>query len=148
MKNRIVIILAVVIALLIAFAISIPVVNDLTAKGVQNRLLEIPLPNDTQCVESVCRAGKFTGNGNGMQYFGAMLIKSELTLEQLNDYYENYREDEWKCLIKPQTSSEIRVIDHGTLSFKTDVSENQQYYIVYSWGDGLPIFEQLDIRGH
>lgn len=40
-------------------------------------------------IESLSQAGKLTGNGNGMQYFGAILIRSELSLEELETYVAN-----------------------------------------------------------
>ena len=35
-------------------------------------------------IESLSEAGRLTGNGNGLQYFGAVLIRSELSLEELD----------------------------------------------------------------
>ena len=80
MKKASIPVLAVVV-LLIGFVVSIPLVNDFSAKRVEKQLLEISLPDHTQMVESLSKAGKLVGNGNGMQYFGAVLIRSEQTLE-------------------------------------------------------------------
>ena len=49
----------------------------------EKELCETPLPEKTELIESISRAGKLTGNGNGMQYFGAILIRSDLSLEEL-----------------------------------------------------------------
>ena len=59
-----------------------PIVNDNVAKKTADELVEIPLPNNTAFIESIYKAGKLVGNGNGMQYFGAILIKSELSVEE------------------------------------------------------------------
>ena len=77
----------IVIVLLVGFFASIPLTNDLTAKNIEKQLLEINLPDHTSIVESLSATGKLVGNGNGMQYFGAMLVKSELTLDELSAYY-------------------------------------------------------------
>lgn len=133
---------------IILFMISIPIVNDFYAKQVKNQLKEIPLPEKTEYIEAISRADKMTGNGNGMQYFGAILIKSELSLEELDSYYTTYRKNEWDCIVEIQEGQNIACIEHGILSFETDLSVEGQYYIIYSWGKGNELFAQLDIRGH
>ena len=74
-KLKLVGILAAVV--LIGSVISIPLINNHTAYKVEKALCEIPLPEETELIESLSQAGKLTGNGNGMQYFGAILIRSE-----------------------------------------------------------------------
>ena len=72
---------------LIGGVISIPLINNHTAYKVEKKLCETPLPEKTELIESISRAGKLTGNGNGMQYFGAILIRSDLSLEELDASY-------------------------------------------------------------
>lgn len=81
-KLKIVGILAAVI--LIGGVISVPLINKHFAYKVEKALCEIPLPEETELIESLSCAGKLTGNGNDKQYFGAILIKSALTLEELD----------------------------------------------------------------
>ena len=76
-------------AILIGGVISLPLINNHTAYKVEKALCEIPLPEETELIESLSQAGKLTGNGNGMQYFGAILIRSELSLEELETYVAN-----------------------------------------------------------
>ena len=132
---------------LIGGVISIPLINNHTAYKVEKALCEIPLPEETELIESLSQAGKLTGNGNGMQYFGAILIRSELSLEELDVYYSDYRSNEWEYLVETQERQPIEVIDHGTLQFTEEIKDSG-YYIVYSWGSGNSLLEQLDIRGH
>lgn len=66
--------------------------NNHIAKKLENRLLECPLPPNTQIIESTSVAGKMLGNGNGMQWFGILLVKSNLDEKQLSEWY--YREME------------------------------------------------------
>jgi hypothetical protein len=96
-------------------------------------------------VESISKAGKLVGNGNGMQYFGAMLIKSEQTLEELAAYYADVNAE---IVVKVQNSQAIECLEHAQLSFATEITEEENYYIVYLFGEGLAPFSQLDIRGH
>ena len=130
---------------LIAFAV--PMSNNFCAYMVERELLETPLPEQTVVIESISRAGKLTGNGNGMQYFGALLIQSELTLEQLEDFYSNYRENGWEYLVDPQPGRDIAVVEHERLHFSKEAADDG-YYIIYSWGQGMELLEMMDIRGH
>ena len=95
----------------------------------EKELCETPLPEKTELIESISRAGKLTGNGNGMQYFGAILIRSDLSLEELDAYYSGYRSNEWECLVETQEGQSIEVIDHETLQFSEEI-EDSGYYIV------------------
>ena len=95
-KLKLVGILAAVV--LIGGVISIPLINNYTAYKVERALCEIPLPEEAELIESLSQAGKLTGNGNGMQYFGAILIRSDLSLKELDAYYSGYRSNEWDCL--------------------------------------------------
>ncbi|MDE7177211.1 MAG: hypothetical protein K2O59_05290 [Lachnospiraceae bacterium] len=125
-----------------------PIVNDNVAKKTAVELVEIPLPNNTELMESIYKAGKLVGNGNGMQYFGAILIKSELSLDELIEYYAEFADNEWTCVVENQINTDVdaKIMDI-TLSFKTNIDGNN-YYIVYSWGDNTTIFHEFDLRGH
>ena len=97
-KLKLVGILAAVV--LIGGVISIPLINNYTAYKVERVLCDISLPEEAELIESLSQAGKLTGNGNGMQYFGAILIRSELSLEELDAYYSDYRSNEWEYLVE------------------------------------------------
>ena len=130
------------------FLVTAPRVNDASAGKIQKELEISPLPENTELVEGVSKAGKLTGNGNGMQFFGAILIKSDLSLEELNDYYSAYRKHEDDCIVNMQNGQKVELIEHGTLEFLAEVIEGEQYYIVYSWGEGMAPFNEFDLRGH
>lgn len=134
-------------AILIGGVISIPLINNHAAYKVEKALCEIPLPKETELIESLSQAGKLTGNGNGMQYFGAILIRSELSLEELEAYYSDYRSNEWEYLVEIQEGQSIEVIDHGGLQFSEEI-KGSGYYIIYSWGSGDFLLKELDMRGH
>lgn len=137
----------IIIVLIIVLIISIPISNDFVAKNVVKKIEDIPLPERTEYIESAYLAGKLVGNGNGMQYFGAILVKSEQPFEELLNYYESYNDDNWHFIVEKQLKKDIQIIEHGNLSFQTNIKSND-YYIVYSWEKGNSIFSDLDIRGH
>ena len=75
------------------------------------------------------------------------VIKSELSLEELETYYSDYRSNEWEYLVEIQEGQSIKVIEHKALQFSEEI-EDSGYYIVYSWGSGNFLLKELDIRGH
>ncbi|MBD5467473.1 MAG: hypothetical protein HDR21_04880 [Lachnospiraceae bacterium] len=147
MKKVVINIVVTVVLICFSFLIAAPIVNDHMAKKTAKELADLPLPNNTELIESVYKAGKLVGNGNGMQYFGAILIKSELSLEELQEYYSEFADSEWQCIVENQIDTEIRILEHTRLTFETDI-EGDHYYIVYSWGENHTIYHELDLRGH
>lgn len=135
------------IVLVLAVFVSVPAYNNYGAYKVKKVLCETPLPEQTELIEAISLAGKLTGNGNGMQYFGAILIRSELSLEELNTYYSDYRSNEWDYFVEVQEGQSVEVIEHGTLKFSEEINDSG-YYIVYSWGSSNSLLKELDIRGH
>lgn len=129
------------------FVVGIPLANNHYAEQVEKELRETPLPEKTEIIDSVSQTGKLVGNGNGMQYFGAILLKSKLSLNNLEDYYSAYQKNEWSYVVEPQKTQIIEVVEHNRISFSEKV-DDEGYYIVYSWGDGPDLLEELDFRGH
>lgn len=144
----ILVIFVIIFTMLILFLISCPVVNDISAKQVMRDIDAIPLPDNTQVAARFSRAGKLVGNGNGMQFFGAVLLESELSLEELDQYYSAYRKTDWDYIVQEQKTQSIDVIEHGLASFETEMSDEKNYYIIYSWGDGISPFQDFDLRGN
>ena len=136
-----------VIILIIGLYILLPFMNNRAAEQVAEDLRSLPLPEKTELVEVQSAAGKLVENGNGMQYFGAILIKSELSLDALKTYYAGYAKEEWECIVEKQDNKAIQVIEHGNLNFETEIY-SEDFYIVYSWGSNDSIFHEFDLRGH
>lgn len=150
MKKILEILLIAITILILFIPLIIKVSNDNIAKNVEKNLKVTSLPNDSELVDSISISGKLTGNGNGMQYFGAILIKTDLSEDELNDYYNQFRKDEWSYIIKKQNSNKIDVIEHGNYRFeKYNKEDEEKYYIIYSWGSAKNDFlVELDLRGH
>lgn len=133
----------------ILFIVSIPIINNIIADTVESTLKDTPLPANTKLIDSVSKAGKLVGNGNGMQHFGAILIKSSLSQKELDDFYSNYRNNSWDYIVEKQTTNEITMI-HGNISFKKvdNINTSSDYFIVYSWGGKHNGILDMDLRGH
>lgn len=147
LKKLLVVIIFIVVISISLFVVVIPLANNYYAKQVEKELRETPLPEKTEIIDSVSQTGKLVGNGNGMQYFGAILLKSKLSLNNLEDYYSAYQKNEWSYVVEPQKTQIIEVVEHNRISFSEKV-DDEGYYIVYSWGDGPDLLEELDFRGH
>lgn len=147
MKKILVVIGCIVIVVVIGLLIAIPVSNNCIAKETAKIVNDLPVPEKTKYVESVSLAGKLVGNGNGMQYFGAILINSELSLDQLSEYYKGYSNQTSKFTVENQKDQKVQVVEHKNLSFKTDI-KTDNFYIVYTWGSNDGLFDELDIRGN
>ena len=148
--KRLLVILVSLILIPIIVRFGVQIANNCIAMEVEKEIKSLPLPERTNYIESISAAEKLVGNGNGMQYFGAMLIKSELSLEELDTYYSVYRENDWVYLVRRQTDSVIMDENWtvGDLSFKSDIYSDD-YYVVYSWGDTDIVFVSwFDISGH
>lgn len=146
MKKALVFTFAAAALLIGGLCVSVPVVNDLYAAGVADGLAAVPLPEGARLVEKTSAAGRFFGNGNGMQYFGALLLESERSPEEIGEYYSNRVP---YCRAAQQHGSEITVMEHGNARFKTSVGDGN--VIVYALGSarGFPmeLFAELDLRG-
>ncbi len=143
-------IVLIIIFVLVVLGITIPLVNNDVAADTAKKLEEIPLPENTEYLEKVSLAGKLDGNGNGMQYLGAILIKSELSIGELRDYYSDFAENEWECIVENQPDNRVRAVEHEDLEFRSEIA-GDHYFIVYSWGSNdrfLAGFSDWDLRGH
>lgn len=138
----------VVVLVPVGFAVSIPLANDAAAREVEEELLALPLPDGAERVDSLSQAGKLVGNGNGMQYLGALLIRSDRSLDELREFYgaESIGEGSPVTVI-PTTGSEMAEL-HGARGFLS-APGTDDLYVVCAWGDGPGgLYEEFDLRGH
>lgn len=81
------------ILLPVLFYSTIAIVNNCIANNIEQQLIALDLPKDTELTDSISIAEKLFGNGNGMQYFGAILVTSELSEEELKEFYSQFDKD-------------------------------------------------------
>ena len=151
-KRIFIISLIVMFVLPIISYIGIVVTNNSIADKIEKELVSYELPTNTKLVDSVSVAGKLTGNGNGMQYMGAILVDSYLSKEELKEYYSSkfdYIE------VNEQETENLDFIQN--VSFDADiVSGDKTYYSIICWddnrreilGDFISELLDFDIRGH
>lgn len=153
LKRIFLILLIVIILLPFASYAGIAITNNCIADKIEKDLLKYQMPSDTELVDSVSAANKLTGNGNGMQYMGAILVKSALSAEELREYYDS---DFDYIEVRKQ---ENKTLDFELLSYnfsKFPEAQDGSYYSVICWdsnrkelvGECLSDFLDFDIRGH
>lgn len=153
MKKLLKFIIPIILMLPIIFYSSIIIVNNSIANKVEKDLKKHELPKDTVLVEAISAAGKLTGNGNGMQYMGAILITSKLTEEEIKAHYGEAFD---YVSVNRQTSKSIEDINSSAIRFYSyDETSDQNYYSVICWGSqndfangSFSEILDLDIRGH
>ena len=80
----------------------------------------------------------------------AILIKTDMSKEELESYYKDYRKDDQSFLVSKYDNNKIEQIEHGDYKFqKYNESDKEKYFIVYSWGSSKNSFvSEFDLRGH
>ncbi len=140
-----------VAVLLFTVALIIPVANNGVALGLERELKALPLPADARLVESISLAGKVSGNGNGMQYYAALLLESDLSQDTLQSHYSAYADGRTDyAIVLPQNSQQLPAMDQPK-SFHTTLDPDKTYYAVYAYGHapaGWGFWLELDLRGH
>ena len=86
-KKIIASLLVVLILLPILFYVSVVVTNNYIANRIEKNLTSYELPEDTKLIDSFSKAEKLSGNGNGMQYVGVILVESELSAGAIKAHY-------------------------------------------------------------
>ena len=143
------------IAIVFISVVIIYVANDSIAKGLEKQLLACEHPTGIEIIDSISVAGKMEGNGNGMQWFGIMLIKSDMSEDALGEWYEKQLstgENEYISVLKQETS---KVFEYGRWHFK-NYSDEENYYQVRLVRYSIVGFEESvwesilnsDLRGH
>lgn len=124
--------------------------NDRILWGLLNEFSDaISNLSQAEIVETKGICGKLYGNGNGMQYFGAVLVKQDsikdmtALLEQLDQMFEI-------VAVTAQEDNEIKTkyLGHHSLSFETTMPDGTQYICIYFFNSHHPDSNPYDIRGH
>ena len=151
--KRIFIILLIVIFISpIVSYIGIVITNNLIADKIEKDLVSYQLPSTTKLVDSVSAAAKLTGNGNGMQYMGAILVDSDLSIEALKEHYSSQFD-----YIEVNEQETVNLDFIQSVSFDADIKlGDKTYYSIICWdddrremfGDFISELLDFDIRGH
>lgn len=143
------------IIVIIGFVIMGPYfLHNAALRHFTNQLNDYPLPANSTFIDSFSECGLLSGNGDHMDYFACIIIKSHLPIEALVDYYY---EAEFKSVdgnpIKAEIAktSDSKVLEglyvNQDIIFRKirTLENNPGYYIIYIYAAGYcPLW---DIRG-
>jgi hypothetical protein len=138
-----------------------PVINNISLNIFAQQLNSYPLPKNTELVERKKVCGKLNGCGNGMDFFACILIKSDLSLDKIKEYYNKMSARPAKLVISSQSHAvESDVIKADGFELHTDYNEHSiiifdslknlkdfsDYYVVMIYDGGYSA--DFDLRGH
>jgi len=136
---------------LLFFAIFVYFTNHLQMFRMQRKLsLTAAFQPGCTVLDSECVYGKLNGNGNGIVFFGAVLVSSESSadvdrvVEKLSSEYELVGS-------APQFGTEVTLnsLEHRTVQFEYNYfSENKDYYIIFFFESDPGVVNPFDILGH
>ena len=151
--KRIFIILLIAIFILPVISYTgIVITNNSIADKIEKDLVSYELPTNTKLLDSVSAAAKLTGNGNGMQYMGAILVDSDLSKEKLKEHYSSEFD-----YIEVNEQETVNLDFIQSVSFDADIKlGDKTYYSIICWdddrremfGDFISELLDFDIRGH
>ncbi|MBO5778592.1 MAG: hypothetical protein J6R82_03390 [Clostridia bacterium] len=121
--------------------------NDALLNGVESDLCDALEAEEIAVIESKSVCGKLNGNGNGMNFFAAALVKA--TPEALDAVVSALSEEHERVSYVKQTAAKIDLsyLEHRTLIYDHKDYSDGEYYTVYVYDSGLKSFP-LDVRGH
>ena len=151
MKKTFIALLVLAILLYVGIVLS----NDRIAEDLRKQVAECMLPPNMELVDSVAVAGKMEGNGNGMQYFGAVLLHSALDEGPLRVWYEAQLPDEDEIWISVSRQRTPELFEYQKPRFRAFEDDGHYWCVMlarYSVsGAEDSLWEELldcDIRGH
>ena len=139
-------ILGIVIILLLIFTLIF--INDIELWGYEVHLQHHKLPEATERIEMQSILGRLNGNGNGLQFLSTMLIRSELSLEELEAFYAD---TDYGVIPVTSAQFESKLLSNGqkiAYDALDETEEFDEYYAVFFFRTGNTIFHEIDIRGH
>lgn len=121
-----------------------------------SQLFEMDLPEGVHVIEKYKVKGKLNGNGNGMDFFACILVKTDRSQEELRDYLNNQKFIPAKNheiveteVIKLQSIQlKTKYVEHEEIEFETlknEVNFND-YYVLIIYDGGYSA--DFDISGH
>ena len=117
-------IIVVFILLVISPFILSPIINNLWLNQMAKEFKAYSLPEQTNFIEQESVCGKLNGNGNGMNFFSCILVKSDLSLAEIQEYYKG---KSFKSFNK-NYQVEVEVIPANGYKLQTQYLEHRDVY--------------------
>nr|WP_297763858.1 hypothetical protein [uncultured Butyrivibrio sp.] len=120
--------------------------NDHAAERVADHIAETPMPEGCEVVEKIALAGNIDSAGKLPFHYGAVLIKTDLSMEELEEHFRKYPYQGYIYEVEKQETQQLSEVHAASKLDRdyllTDVSDGN-YYLVSSYGSGIGIFGLL-----
>ena len=120
--------------------------NDYAAERVADHIAETPMPEGCEVVEKIALAGNIDSAGKLPFYYGAVLVKTDLAIEELEEHFEKYPYQGYVFEVKKQETQQLSEVHAASKLDRdyllSDVSDGN-YYLVSSYGSSYGIFVWL-----
>ena len=93
--------------------------------------------------------GKLNGNGNGINYFGAVLLDKDAVedvdalMARLDEIFEIV-----ECTEQKDSAIKSKHLQHEKLSYDTDMEDGRSYLSICFYNGGHPDSDLNDLKGH
>lgn len=118
--------------------------NNAAAQQLEARLQQLQLPPQTELVDSAWAAQRLAGAGNGMQYAGALLIRSRLDLADLEEFYAEGDGDQHVTATTDERLGRTAIL----FSAEHDLDQPDLFMVVSMDEPAPESLLQSDLRGH
>jgi len=135
------------IAIIAVFLVFIKL-NDIKTEKLTNEMLNGPIPNSTEVIEIISGCGNTTGTGNDVEIWIGLLVKSELSKEELLKFYRNlYGKDIQVYEVAADSSRYSLTMDILKIEFNSlkNLSNYDNHFIIERPEEA--VFENFDFRG-
>ncbi|MBE6692517.1 MAG: hypothetical protein E7586_04195 [Ruminococcaceae bacterium] len=105
--------------------------------------------SEIEIIQSKSVRGKLNGNGNGINYFGTVLVKANSD-EDLKKLLTKLDEEFETVGYAIQSGEQVnnRLIEHVNLEYDENLSNDETYYSIYYFNASNKYSYPFDIRGH
>lgn len=140
---------------LISVYFVVPFVNDIRVVMFANEVQKYPLPDKTSIIETIYGCGNASGSGNHTEMWTALLIKTELSPEEIYLFYKLNGDDytflDYHVVFKVDAQhKDTFIMKQMNKKFKCLESiENTDGYYIAERLQGLDSYSSyFDLRGH
>ena len=132
--------------------------NDIKASRIEKEYAVMELPEKTRRVSTVSYVGNTSGAGNLTEIWAGMVIYSELSAEELEEFFDGYyvvelpvgiEKTDWLDWSHNDYSKELypltEMLREKLFSALKEPISSEGYFVIHKYYDA---FTQQDLRGH
>ena len=127
--------------------------NDIKASRIEKEYAEMKLPEKTRRVSTVSYVGNTSGAGNHTEIWAGMVVYSELSAEELEEFFDGYYVVELPVGIETMDWVDYHkevypitdMLQEKLLSALKEPISSEGYFVINKYYDA---FTQQDLRGH